>query len=113
MNNLRDGTVKAFCVNASFQSINDVQRKHLSEVTATRSSERPAFHARPQLGIVPLMLLHDEISVLVGGTLRKILAIRANANNLQDVYSVRTALPQAGPPSARPDGKSAILCIYE
>jgi hypothetical protein len=99
VNDLRDGQVKGFSVNASFQSVAEVQREYTIGdycdpiIIASSFSCQIAARYCPADG-----LLHDEISFLVAAEPRKILAI--SANNLQDVfYFVHIALPLA--PRAR------------
>ena len=109
MNNLRDGQVKAFSVNASFQSVDGVQR------STHRRLPQPV-HLSVQLfmpdrsSVLSRWALHDEISVLVAAAPRKILAI--SANNLQDVFTSYASLPLA--PSVRADNKIGYsIFIYD
>jgi hypothetical protein len=55
-------------------------------------------------------LLYDEISVLVAAAPRKILAI--SANNLQDVFLLRTHRPSAGSTRASRWKKPATLFLF-
>ena len=109
MNDLRDRQVKGFSVNASFQSVDGVQRSTHRRyrnpiILASSFSCRIVARYCPADG-----LLHDEISVLVAAAPRKILAISTN-NFTRRFYAVRAALSLVA--SAQTDRQNRLLDFY-